>query len=65
MNHTNEFPATIKKSSFGGPYIDLIVTVNSTDLEVQITSSMIEKLPKKGQKVFISIPKENVLFLEN
>jgi ABC-type Fe3+/spermidine/putrescine transport system ATPase subunit len=65
MNKTNEFPATIKKSSFGGPYIDLIVTVDSTDLEVQITSSLIETLPKKGQKIFITIPKEFIRILEN
>ncbi|MCK5297685.1 MAG: ABC transporter ATP-binding protein [Candidatus Heimdallarchaeota archaeon] len=64
-NQINEFSAIIKKSSFGGPYIDLVVTVNSTDLKVQITSSQIEKMYKKGQKVFISIPKEYILFLEN
>jgi iron(III) transport system ATP-binding protein len=65
MNNVNEFPATIRKSSFGGPYVDLIVTVDSTELEVQITSSLIEKLPKKGQKIFITIPKEFIRFLEN
>lgn len=62
-NKVNEFPAIIKKLSFGGPYIDLIVTVDSTDLEVQITSSLIEKLPKVGQKIFITIPKEFIRIL--
>ncbi|NHJ33483.1 MAG: TOBE domain-containing protein, partial [Asgard group archaeon] len=65
MNQTNEFPAVIKKSSFGGPYIDLVVSVKTTVLEVQITSSLIEKLPRKGQKVFITIPKESILLLES
>jgi hypothetical protein len=63
-NDTNEFSAVIRKSSFGGPYIDLVVLVDSTDLEVQIKSSSIEKIPKNDQEIFITIPKEFILILE-
>ncbi len=63
-NKINEFSAIIKKSSFGGPYIDLIITVDSIELEVQMKSSSIEKIPKNGQEIFITIPKEFILVLE-
>ncbi|MGC9780565.1 MAG: ABC transporter ATP-binding protein [Candidatus Heimdallarchaeota archaeon] len=63
-NVQNEFPAKILKSSFGGPYIDIIVELNDTKMDVQEPSSQVQKMFIKGEDVFITIPIGSIILLE-
>jgi ABC-type Fe3+/spermidine/putrescine transport system ATPase subunit len=61
----NEFHGIIKNISFGGARTNIIVEVNNQDIEIETTYSTINESYSKGDEIFITIPKNAIVKLED
>ncbi|MEA2071162.1 MAG: ABC transporter ATP-binding protein [Asgard group archaeon] len=60
----NEFQAFIKTIKFGGPYTEIIVETDATSITLHKTSSNTAHKYRNGQSVYISFPRESIIFLQ-